>query len=124
MTTASHQTTNQAQERARLLNAIVRLQAEIAQVQLETAQTWAQVHADNRHLFTLTFMGGEVALLEVRGAEDQEKARLLAHNAITRCSYTVTDGDQTNGNAHCFYYWYSIEAQERSPRRVLGQEVE
>ena len=106
--------TRQDQERARLLDVIARLQTEIAQVQAEIARTWARVSAYNRHTFTLTFVGGQVALFEVRGATNQEQARTIASQAIKTCSYSVTDGDQTGGNAHCFYYWCSSEAQTAS----------
>lgn len=101
----------QDQERARLLDTLATLQSELAQVQSELARTWARVRASHRHTFTLTFAGGQVALLEVRGAANQEEARTIACTAITRCQYTVTDGDQTGGRAHIFYYCCSIQAQ-------------
>ncbi|MBA2676816.1 MAG: hypothetical protein H0U76_00215 [Ktedonobacteraceae bacterium] len=106
MSTLTQTTTRQQdQERARLLDTIATLQTEIAQVQAEIARTWARVHASHRHMFTLTFAGGQVALLEVRGAADREEAHRIACTAIARCQYTVTDGDQTQGHAHTFYYW-------------------
>lgn len=101
----------QDQERARLLGEIAHLQTELTRVQGELARTWARVHASNKHTFTLTFAGGQVALLEVGGAANQEEAHAIAHHAIKGCQYTVTDGDTTNGYAHCFSYWCSIEAQ-------------
>ena len=99
-----------AQERARLLGEITRLQTDLAQVRVELARTWARVHALNKHTFTLTFAGGQVALLEVCGAANQEEARTLASHAIKTCSYSVIDGDQTGGNAHCFSYWCRSDA--------------
>lgn len=98
-------TRQQDQERVRLLDTIATLQTEIAQVQAETARTWARVRAYHRHMFTLTFAGGQIALLEVCGATNQEEAHTIACTAIMRCQYTVTDGDQTQGRAHTFYYW-------------------
>ncbi len=105
MTTLTMLTTRQEEERARLRGEIATMQTELAQVQAELARCWARVHANNRHTFTLTFAGGQVALLEVRGAADREQARTIACHAIKRCRYVVTEGDQTGGNAHCFYYW-------------------
>ena len=111
MTTLTPTMTRLDQERARLLDVITTLQTEIAQVRAELARTWARVYASNRHTFTLTFAGEQVALLEVRGAANHEQARTIASHAIKRCQYSVTDGDTTNGQAHCFYYWCSVEAQ-------------
>ena len=105
MSTLTPTMTHQDQERARLLDVIARLQTEIAQVRVELAQTWARVRAYNKHTFTLTFVGGQIALLEVCGAANQEDAHSIACTAITRCQYSVTDGDQTQGRAHTFYYW-------------------
>ena len=65
-------------------------------------------------LFTLTFVGGQVALLTVSGATDAHHARTIASNAIAHCRYAVVEGDTTNGLVHSFYYWH--EAQERNPR--------
>ena len=75
-------------------------------------------------LFTLTFVGGQVALLDVRGAVDSEEARAIAHQAIKTCSYSVVDGDQTQGRAAYFYYWHTREAQEMHPHpgRTLNTE--
>jgi hypothetical protein len=61
--------------------------------------------ANNSHTFTLTFRRGELAILEVRGAADQETARAIAGSAFSNCQYTITDGDQTNGRAEYFYSW-------------------
>ena len=72
--------------------------------------------APERYLFTLTFAGGQVALLTVYGATDAHHARTIAGNAIAHCRYTVVEGDVTNGHAHYFYYWHTREAQERNPR--------
>ncbi len=122
MTTLTIQTTiYQEAERARLLKDIATMQIELAQVQAELARCWARVSANNRHLFTLTFVGGQVVLLEVRGAADHEQARTVACNAIKRCRYAVTEGDQTGGNAHYFYCWCSIEAQAEPRRREQEQ---
>ena len=71
--------------------------------------------APERYLFTLTFRGGQVALLDVRGAVDSEEARAIAHQAIKTCSYRVVDGDQTQGRAAYFYYWTTRAAQEMHP---------
>ena len=65
-------------------------------------------------LFTLPFVGGQVALLTVSGATDAHHARTIASNAIAHCRYAVVEGDTTNGLVHSFYYWH--EAQERNPR--------
>ena len=105
MTTLTATMTRQDQERARLLSEIAHLQTELTQVWVELAQTWARVRAYNKHTFTLTFAGGQIALLEVCGAANQEDAYSIACTAITRCQYSVTDGDQTQGRAHTFYYW-------------------
>ncbi len=105
MTTLTQTITRQEEERARLRGDIATMQTELAQVQAELARCWARVSANNRHLFTLTFAGGQVALLDVRGAADQDQAHTIACNAIKRCRYVVTEGDQTGGNAHYFYYW-------------------
>jgi hypothetical protein len=85
--------------------------------------------ASNRHVFTLTFPGGQIAVLEVRGAADQEAASAIAQQAVrqrrtisqsgeqveTPINYTVADGDATRGRAELFYYWCSAAAQERQP---------
>lgn len=106
MSTLTIQTiTRQEEERARLQGDIATMQTELAQVQAELARCRAQISANNQHLFTLTFAGGQVALLEVRGAADYEQARTIACHAIKRCRYAVTEGDQTGGNAHSLYYW-------------------
>lgn len=97
-------TTCQEEERAHLLHEIARLQTELVRVR-------ARLFATNRHTFTLTFADGQVALLEVQGAADQKEAHTIACTAIKRCRYVVTEGDQTGGNAHSFYYWCSTEAQ-------------
>ena len=59
-------------------------------------------------LFTLVFAGGQVALLTVYGASDQEQARSIASTAIKNCQYTVVDGDHTGGNVHCFFSWCHV----------------
>jgi len=114
-------TTRQKEERARLLRGIARMQTELAQEQAELARCWARIYANNWHTFTLTFAGGQVALLEVRGAADQKQARALAQDAIKTCRYTITDGDTTNGQAHYLYHWCSIEAQVEPRRREQEQ---
>lgn len=74
--------------------------------------------AAHRHVFTLNFAGGQVALLDVRGAADSEQARSIAQQAIKRSRYSVTDGDQTAGRAASFYFWCSSAAQEVRPHRT------
>lgn len=111
MTTSTNMTTHQQEERVRLLNEIARLQSELVRVRAELARVRTRVFASNRHTFTLTFVGGQVALLDVRGAANSEQAHTIACNAIKRCRYVVTEGDQTGGNAHSFYHWCSVEAQ-------------
>lgn len=59
----------------------------------------------SHYTFTLVFPQGEIAVLEVRGASDQEQARTLACGAFPSCVYTVTDGDVANGHAEYFYTW-------------------
>ena len=99
------------QERAHLLHDIALLQERLARVRAELTHARATLFARNIHRFTLTFVGGQVALLEVRGAADDEQARILAANAIKHCHYMVTDGDTTYGQAQYFYYWCSLESQ-------------
>ncbi len=112
------QMTNPAQQRARWRDDTAPFQAELDQMPFEERP---RVHAsrgtENKHLFTLTFAHGEVALLDVRGAVDQEQARAIACDAIKRCQYSVTDGDQTGGNAHYFYSWCSVEVQAHAAHR-------
>ena len=66
-------------------------------------------------LFTLTFRGGQIALLNVYGASTKQEARGIAESVIKNACYTVVDGDYAGGKAHCFYYWH-VQAQERNPR--------
>lgn len=61
------------------------------------------------YTFTLTFPRGEIAILEVRGADSHEQARAAAHHALPKSCYDVTDGDQTRGHAEYFYLWWSQE---------------
>ena len=75
--------------------------------------------APERYLFTLTFRGGQVALLNVCGASTQEEARAIAESAIKNSQYEVVAGDHTEGHAHCFYSWCTAQAQERTPRHIL-----
>jgi hypothetical protein len=81
------------------------------------------------HIFTLHFKAGEIAVLEVRGAADQDSARQVAQQAIKHrrhiglhgevieepISYTVSDGDTTGGRTEHFYLWCSAAAQEQQP---------
>ncbi len=77
-----------------------------------------RLSASNRHLFTITFPtfpGPTIALLEVRGAANQENARALAWKAFKHCRYAVEDDDQTGGHSQYFYTfhtWASAAAQE------------
>lgn len=107
--------TTYAQERARLLDAIATIQVELDQVQVELARVRARIHASNQNTFTITFIGGQIALLDVRGASDIEEARDLAHAAFKNCQYTTVDGDQSGGHAAYFYLWCSSAAQEMQP---------
>jgi len=85
-------------------------------VDAASSQQQSQPVAPRAHtsLFTLTFVGGQVALLTVSGATDAHHARTIASNAIAHCRYAVVEGDTTNRLVHSFYYWH--EAQERNPR--------
>ncbi len=83
-------------------------------VQPDSAEQAAEA-AKHRHVFTLTFPGGQIAPLEVRGAADQEAARAIARTAFKQCRYEVIDGDQTNGHAECFHLWCSTAAQLAQP---------
>ncbi len=74
-----------------------------------------EVAKNHRHVFTLTFPGGQVAPLEVRGAADQEAARTIAATAFKQCRYEVVDGDQTQGHAEYFHLWCSAAAQVAQP---------
>ena len=123
MTTFTQTTMRQDEERAHLLCEIARLQGELARVRAEIARARVRLFATNRHTFTLTFAGGQVALLEVRGAADQEEARTIAQNAITTSRYTVTDGDTTGGRAHYFYCWCSAEAQTEAREKKHADAV-
>jgi len=93
-------------------------------VDAASSQQQSQSVALGASLFTLLFVGGQVALLDVRGAVDSEEARAIAHQAIKTCSYSVVDGDQTQGRAAYFYYWHTREAQEMHPHpgRTLNTE--
>lgn len=88
--------------------------AEVRQ-EAELARTRARCNAFNQNVFTLEFVGGQVALLDVRGAANVEEARSIAQNAIKNCEYMVVDGDQTEGQAHSFSLWCSAAAQEMQP---------
>jgi len=112
MTTLLAHTTTYAQERARLLDAIATLQGELAQVQTELARVHARIHATHQNNFKITFAGGQVALLDVRGAANQEEAHTIACTAFKHCEYTVVDGDQSGGHAASFSLWCSSAAQE------------
>ena len=107
--------TTYAQERARLLDTIATIKVELDHVQIELARVRARIHASNQNIFTLTFAGGQIALLDVRGASDIEEARALACAAFKHCEYIVVDGDQSGGHAAYFYLWCSSAAQEMQP---------
>lgn len=113
---ASTQTTMRyEQERLRLCCTLALLQIELAQVQAELEQVRARCNAYNRNVFTIVFVGGQIALLDVRGAANVEEARHIARTAIKHCQYTVVDGDQSDGHAAYFYLWCSTAAQEVQP---------
>jgi hypothetical protein len=94
-----------------------------------TTQQAAEAAAANSHVFTLSFAGGQIAIVEIRGAADLDSARAIAQGAVkhrrtisqsgeqieTTIHYTVTDGDATAGQAKRFYWWCSAIAQERQP---------
>ncbi len=109
--------TTYAQERVRLLEIIATLQAELDQVKTELARVRAKAQANNQNIFTLTFIGGQIALLDVRGASNIEEARALAGTAFKNCQYRVVDGDQSGGQSAYFYLWCSSAAQEMQPHR-------
>lgn len=71
--------------------------------------------AKNSHTFTLSFKRGEIALLEIRGAENIEQARLIASTAIAHCFYGFMDGCQVRGHVAIFYLWCSTAAQQHQP---------
>ncbi len=55
------------------------------------------------HTCTCTFPAGEIAVVNVYGACDQQDAHsIVAWIWWPRCHYIVTDGDCTNGHAHPF----------------------
>jgi hypothetical protein len=72
-----------------------------------------QAAAARTDTFTLIFPMGRIAILEVRGAADQDSARAFAESALPQCRYVVTDGDQTKGHAEIFYLWCCAAAQEQ-----------
>jgi len=54
--------------------------------------------------FTLIFASGAVALLELRGAsQNDEQAQAQARTLLPGCEYDIQPGDQSNGHAFCFY---------------------
>ena len=79
-------------------------------VDAASSQQQSQSVAPSAHtsLFTLTFVGGQVALLTVSGATDAHHARTIASNAIAHCRYAVVEGDHTGGNVHCFFSWCHV----------------
>jgi len=83
--------------------------------QATRTQEQTSVEVQRTHLFTLTFVGGQIALLNVCGAHSQQEARAIAESAIKNSRYGVVAGDSTGGHAHCFYYWH-VQAQEQTPR--------
>lgn len=105
----------QQREADRLERELAAVQAEIVAVSAELAKVEARIFADNVHFFTIvfpTFPGPTVALLEVRGAANQESARAIARSCFKDCRYAITDGDYTNGQAAYLYTWASAAAQE------------
>jgi len=77
-------------------------------VDAASSQQQSQPVAPSAHTFTLVFAGGQMALLTVYRASDQEQARSIASTAIKNCQYTVVDGDHTGGNVHCFFSWCHV----------------
>ncbi|GHO88233.1 hypothetical protein [Dictyobacter formicarum] len=72
--------------------------------------------------FTLLFPHGEIAVLEVSGAQTQDEARSIAASVLLPCKYEVQDGDVSHGHAFCFYSWANVQAQE--PQRGQSQREE
>lgn len=98
-----------------LVKKIQHLHSELTQAETELAKIQTRLSAKNVHLFTLTFPGPRVALLEVRGAANEDRARALAWSAFKDCFYQVADGDQTGGHSQYFYTfhaWASAASQE------------
>ena len=124
MTNVTAQHPQQANEIQQLRIKLTQVQEELTQVQEELARTQARIHAGNQHIFTLNFSSGQIAVLEVRGASDQEAARAIACKAIPNCRYEVVDGDQSAGRAMIFYEWCSSAAQECQPLYQHYKEVE
>ncbi len=95
------------------------VQVERERVQAELDAVNARIFADAVHFCTIIFKGGQMVLVEVRGAPNQESARRVVCTAFLHCEYTVLNGNQTNGRAEgdcrC---WYSSAAQE-SARDVI-----
>lgn len=117
MSPTSIQTTTQSSEANALhqLEAQLRdIQAERERVQAELEGVEARIFADELHLCTIIFRGGQMILVEVRGAPNQDRAHSVVCTAFLNCEYIVLDGNQTNGRAvgdcRC---WYSSAAQER-----------
>lgn len=96
-----------------LARKIERLHCELDKAEAELATLDPRIFTKNQHLFTLTFPHGERTLLTVFGAPTQYHARSLAQSGFTHCSYEITEGDQTNGQAVGFYSWYGVAAQEQ-----------
>jgi hypothetical protein len=79
----------------------------------------------NAYAFTLVFPSGLVAVLEVCGAADQDRARAIAELSVrhrqtinvhgdqieTPVNYIVMDGDGSGGRAACVCSWICV-AQE------------
>ena len=62
--------------------------------------------------FTLTFPGGQIAVLLVCNAPSHVHALVHAANVLP-CRYTVADGDRSQGQANVFYtWWYQDEDQQ------------
>ena len=115
MTTVSPITKDYEMEQLLLRCSIALLQIESAEVQVELARVRARCNAYNRNVFTITFIGGQIALLDVRGASNIEDARAIARTAFKNCQYPVVDGDQSGGHAAYFYLWCSSAAQGMQP---------
>jgi len=92
------------QEKTRLLAHAKMLAAKIAEVQDEMMV----VQAHSYHLFTLVFVDGQGALLEIWGAGSREEATRIAHTAVVEPHpQVVLEGDHPQGKARIIYHWCS-----------------
>lgn len=106
------------------INELQRIKQQIAQAETECAKAEAELEAldvrlfaDNRHVFTLLFNRGEMAVVVVQGAPTQYHAHTTISHLFKHWNYSILDGKQTNGCAvGDFRCWYSSAAQEIQPR--------